>query len=151
MTNKPTNEELATFLNRQAVIYDHDNCLNDAATIRLCAQAIRDVQNKPDAIPDEISEWIYHLDMHLTEHDTHHAGLALRAAWPEVRDFFMSLLPNKQAEEGRAGCVNVPREPTEKMIRAALDCQDADPEDGHESEVYYMYMAMIKAAEAETK
>ncbi len=41
-------------------------------------------------IPDEISEWIFHMDMHLTEHDTHHAGLALRAAWPTVRDFFQA-------------------------------------------------------------
>ena len=30
-------------------------------------------------------EWLDHMDLHLTEHDERHAGLALRAAWPHVR------------------------------------------------------------------
>lgn len=41
-----------------------------------------------DAIPQEIQEWLWHMDTHLTEHDVRHAGLALRAAWPAVRDHF---------------------------------------------------------------
>lgn len=41
--------------------------------------------------PTDIQEWIWHLDLHLTEHDEQHAGRALRAAWPAVRDFFAGL------------------------------------------------------------
>lgn len=40
----------------------------------------------------------------------------------------------------------VPVEPTEEMIRANLDCQDYDPEDPAESEVYCLYRAMLSAA-----
>lgn len=43
------------------------------------------------AIPQDVQEWIWHMDTHLTEHDVRHAGLALRAAWPAVRDFFASM------------------------------------------------------------
>lgn len=43
------------------------------------------------SIPGHIREWFYHLELHLTEHDLPHAGKALRAAWPPVRDFFMSM------------------------------------------------------------
>ena len=35
-------------------------------------------------LPEEIQEWCWHMDLHLTEHDERHAGLALRAAWPHV-------------------------------------------------------------------
>lgn len=42
----------------------------------------------------------------------------------------------------------VPLEPTSEMIQAALDCQDADPEDGPESEMYYTSLAMLNAAPA---
>jgi hypothetical protein len=40
----------------------------------------------------------------------------------------------------------VPAEPSLAMIKAALDCQDADPEDGPECEMYYAYLAMLAAA-----
>lgn len=40
----------------------------------------------------------------------------------------------------------VPIEPTPEMINAACDCQDADPEDGCESETYHGYKAMLSAA-----
>lgn len=46
----------------------------------------------------------------------------------------------------REGWVSVPIEPTDEMIREALDCQEHDPEDDAKSEVYYMYKAMIQAA-----
>jgi hypothetical protein len=36
------------------------------------------------SMPIEIQEWCWHMDLHLTEHDERHAGLALRAAWPHV-------------------------------------------------------------------
>ena len=42
----------------------------------------------------------------------------------------------------------VPLEPTPLMIRAALDCQDADPEDSTETELYHAYRAMLNAAPA---
>lgn len=43
------------------------------------------------AIPQDVQEWIWHMDTHLDEHDVRHAGLALRSAWPAVRDFFASM------------------------------------------------------------
>jgi hypothetical protein len=39
---------------------------------------------KLPSLPEEIQEWCWHMDTHLTEHDLRHAGLALRAAWPHV-------------------------------------------------------------------
>jgi hypothetical protein len=45
-----------------------------------------------------------------------------------------------------AGWQLVPKEPTPEMIAAACDCQDADPEDGCESEIYHGYRAMLSAA-----
>jgi hypothetical protein len=40
----------------------------------------------------------------------------------------------------------VPSEPSLAMIKAALECQDADSEDGPECEMYYAYLAMLAAA-----
>jgi hypothetical protein len=40
----------------------------------------------------------------------------------------------------------VPSEPSLAMIKAAVECQDADPEDGPECEMYYAYLAMLAAA-----
>lgn len=57
---------------------------------------------------------------------------------------------SKLAALAQPGMVSVPVEPTESMIRAALDCQEADPEDGPESEMYYAYRAMIAAAQGES-
>jgi hypothetical protein len=37
--------------------------------------------------PEDVREWMWHMDLHLTEHDERHAGLALRAAWPRVREW----------------------------------------------------------------
>jgi hypothetical protein len=34
--------------------------------------------------PEEVREWCWHMDLHLTEHDDRHAAMALRAAWPAV-------------------------------------------------------------------
>jgi hypothetical protein len=42
----------------------------------------------------------------------------------------------------------VPLEPTPQMIQAALDCEDADPEDSAQTELYYAYRAMLNAAPA---
>ena len=51
------------------------------------------MQNEPmlEGLPDNIREWILHLDLHMTEHDDHHARLALLAAWPTVREYFLEL------------------------------------------------------------
>ena len=40
----------------------------------------------------------------------------------------------------------VPVEPSMEMLRSALDCQDYDPEDPPESEMYCYYRAMLSAA-----
>ena len=42
----------------------------------------------------------------------------------------------------------VPVEPTQVMLLEALDCQDADPEDGPLTEMYHAYKAMLNAAPA---
>src|SRR5690348_10289139 len=42
-----------------------------------------------------------------------------------------------QAQSGE--WVMVPREPTEAMIRAAMDCQEADPADSEETFFYYSF------------
>lgn len=44
------------------------------------------------------------------------------------------------------GMALVPIEPTDEMCQAALDCQDHDPEDGPECEMYCLYQAMVAAA-----
>ena len=35
--------------------------------------------------------WMEHLDIHLTEHDLRHAGLALRTAWPIAKEYIEKL------------------------------------------------------------
>lgn len=50
----------------------------------------------PLVYPDDIGEWIAHLDLHVTEHDERHAGLALRAAWPAVKRWFEQELAQQQ-------------------------------------------------------
>ena len=61
------------------------------------------VGNAPmNAIPQNISEWISHLDLHLTEHDERHAGLALRAAWPSVKNWIARLRGDYVATRNRA-------------------------------------------------
>lgn len=41
--------------------------------------------------PEDMQEWLWHMDLHLTEHDEPHAGRALRAAWPHVRAYLASV------------------------------------------------------------
>lgn len=41
--------------------------------------------------PEDVGEWMNHMDLHETEHDLVHAGKALRAAWPVVRAYIESL------------------------------------------------------------
>jgi len=47
------------------------------------------------------------------------------------------------AKQEPVGYMLVPIEPTEAMMRAAMDCQDADPGDSGETEMYYAYKAML--------
>lgn len=44
-----------------------------------------------EGVPEDVHEWILHLDLHLTEHDERHAGLALRSAWPHVKAYLMEV------------------------------------------------------------
>lgn len=46
----------------------------------------------------EIQEWIFHLDLHVTEHDLSHAGKALRSAWPQVKQYFLDELQKQKKE-----------------------------------------------------
>ena len=50
-----------------------------------------------EAVLSEIQQWIWHLDLHVTEHDLTHAGKALRAAWPQVRKHFVDLEKEQKA------------------------------------------------------
>lgn len=53
-------------------------------------QAVLNAAVEPMA-PEDVQEWLWHLDLHLTEHDEPHAGRALRAAWPHVRTYLASV------------------------------------------------------------
>lgn len=71
-----------------------------AQVVNLCSEVVRlrksaasEIEQK---LPPEIQEWVWHLDLHLTEHDERHAGLALRAAWPHVRPYIA--VPKKQKD-----------------------------------------------------
>lgn len=55
------------------------------------ASATRRTNNQALEAPMPVLEWIWHMDLHLTEHDEPHAGRALRAAWPHVREYMVKL------------------------------------------------------------
>lgn len=98
---------------------------------------------KNEAIPDEILEWISHMNYHLTEHDERHAGLALRAAWPAVRDYFMGPLQRFTQPER----VSVPREPTPEMLDAGANCEwhgGYDRNGSHAASEYVEYKIAVK-------
>jgi hypothetical protein len=59
-----------------------------------------------------------------------------------------SILAAPDAQAAPAGFKLVPLEPTEAMLRAAADCQDADPEDDYQSDLYFAWKAMLAAAPA---
>ena len=46
----------------------------------------------------DIQEWVFHLDLHVTEHDLSHAGKALRSAWPQVKKYFLDELQKQKRE-----------------------------------------------------
>ena len=46
----------------------------------------------------DIQEWVFHLDLHVTEHDLSHAGKALRSAWPQVKQYFLAELQKQKRE-----------------------------------------------------
>lgn len=52
--------------------------------------------------PEDVTEWMEHMTLHVTEHDLRHAGLALRAAWPTVRGYIDALRSRLVAERARA-------------------------------------------------
>ena len=65
-----------------------------------------------------------------------------------VLNDLLGILDGPQARKALAkqepvGYMLVPIEPTEAMMRAAMDCQDADPGDSGETEMYYAYKAML--------
>lgn len=47
----------------------------------------------------EYTEWMIHLDVHMTEHDLRHAGMALRSGWPPVKRYIWSLQKRVKALE----------------------------------------------------
>lgn len=47
-----------------------------------------------------------------------------------------------------AGWKAVPPEPTEAMLRAAMDCKDADPGDSDETYFFHSFIAAVAAAPA---
>jgi hypothetical protein len=63
-----------------------------------------------------------------------------------IIDAALSAPPPAQAAEAPEGWKLVPMEPTEEMIRAAMDCQDADPGDSDETYFYHSFKAAIAAS-----
>ena len=105
-------------------------------------------------LPDEIVEWILHLDLHLTEHDDHHARLALRAAWPTVRDYFLSKSAAPAQTKAPEGMVLVPMVPTNDMFDAGFAQREkqhaAEQIDDMRESVFNIYHAMLAAAPSPT-
>ena len=82
---------------------ERPGCTAQAITVGMAlAEAERIGSANTEKLPDEIQEWIWHMDLHVTEHDERHAGLALRAAWPHVRKY---MLEEGFPENGHAGSV----------------------------------------------
>jgi hypothetical protein len=54
--------------------------------------------------------------------------------------------PLPSAQVAPSDWVMVPREPTQEMMRAAMDCQDADPGDSDETYFYHSFKAALAAS-----
>lgn len=78
-------------------------------------------------ISQDIQEWLWHLDLHLTEHDERHAGLALRAAWPHVRDYLASIRGTLIQLQNRAApsAIESPSS-TLKCAKCCFGCSEAE-------------------------
>ena len=72
---------------------EEDEWIKRVQRVFTAISAMSEIEQK---LPPEIQEWVWHLDLHLTEHDERHAGLALRAAWPHVRPYIA--VPKKQKD-----------------------------------------------------
>lgn len=95
--------------------YDVQAAELSAANERLNAPAIgNELGCSP---PQEIMEWMWHMDLHLTEHDERHAGLALRAAWPPVKDWIARLKGDYVSLRNRLNA-KVPE--VEEQVRMAI-------------------------------
>lgn len=87
----------------------------------------------PAAAPDEVREWMLHMDLHLTEHDERHAGMALRSAWPHVRAYIAQLqLRSPQ-----------PAEQQKAIEECVAICKDAD-KSTHPADLADALRALIK-------
>lgn len=73
-----------------------------ALAVRLGVPATDDFTEFHECPPEDVREWMYHLEFHLTEHDLPHAGKALRAAYPTVRDWFTAQYTSMKVWRGRA-------------------------------------------------
>lgn len=89
----PHDDELEAAITRAAEWLRGGAPVDEAeSTIRDVAKLAQRLQHASattasDEVPNDVMEWIWHMDLHLTEHDLIHAGRALRAAWPTVRAY----------------------------------------------------------------
>ena len=71
----------------------------------------------------DIQEWVFHLDLHVTEHDLSHAGKALRSAWPQVKKYFLDELQKQKAEN--SALIRIINEYGTRTMRLDKDNGDA--------------------------
>jgi len=78
----------------------------------------------------------------------HGRNYSTEAIASAVRDHAWEIWQAALATQPQApqGWKLVPIEPTEEMCQAALNCQDWDPKDTPEAEMYCLYQAMVAAA-----
>lgn len=143
-----TKEEAVTAWNRRTAIAPAaaqstaeelaDNFLNSWAAARAkvaAAQPMTDEQICALSLANGIGPWM----------NTN--GDAITGCRPEqFLPFCRALLSAQPVAAVPDGWKLVPIEPTQHMIREALNCQTYDPRDPAESEMYCLYQAMIEAA-----
>lgn len=102
---------------------------------------------------DEISEWIGHLDLHLTEHDDRHRAMALKAAWPHVRRYLYEVENERNTWRELAKNAESARSTSgqgwaDKLLQACKDWQaDVDANrDGIDFVDSALYRAIIAAS-----
>jgi hypothetical protein len=92
-----------------------------AEAAKVVAEVVSGESTTDPNAPSDTLEWIWHLDLHLTEHDERHAGLALRAAWPHVRKYLVEL----SARAGASSAAQITPQQILELRDAAVLLRDA--------------------------
>lgn len=127
-----------------------DNCIHDIKSLL----AAHDSRARPESVPDgQIAERLDILRRICTRGKNYFVetkdsmGVDLfDHMTTEVEYLAGDLSRPAQPASVADGWVMVPRVPTEAMVQAAMDCQEADPDDGDDTVFYYGFTAAVDAA-----